>query len=106
MELDESVGTELLFEDERCRVWLLRVPPGESTAWHVHRLRHAYLVTSPAPVYTEFLDGSREAQDDEVGAVSVRDCDAGHRLINPGTSVYENIVVEFKDLPCDAVCDA
>lgn len=39
-----AVGTQLLFENERVRVWDLRLAPGESTGLHRHE--HDYLYIS------------------------------------------------------------
>ena len=33
-EISEDVGTKLLFENDRVRVWDLTLPPGESTGKH------------------------------------------------------------------------
>ena len=35
-----EVGTELLFEDERVRVWQVRLAPGEQGPVHRHELDH------------------------------------------------------------------
>src|SRR5688572_29189244 len=35
-----NIGTRVLFEDERVRVWQLRLAPGEDSATHRHDLDH------------------------------------------------------------------
>src|SRR5262245_37344172 len=42
----EQVGTRLMFENERVRVWDLALEPGESFAEHIHRLDYFYIVES------------------------------------------------------------
>jgi beta-alanine degradation protein BauB len=42
----EHVGTRLLFENDRVRVWDLALGPGESLAAHIHRLDYLILVES------------------------------------------------------------
>jgi beta-alanine degradation protein BauB len=42
----EHVGTRLLFENDRMRVWDLALAPGESLEKHIHRLDYVILVES------------------------------------------------------------
>ncbi|HZW32709.1 MAG TPA: hypothetical protein VFF52_18495, partial [Isosphaeraceae bacterium] len=42
----ERVGTRLLFENDRVRVWELALAPGESLEAHIHRLDYIILVES------------------------------------------------------------
>ena len=35
-----TVGTKVVFEDERVRVWVLKLGPGERSAIHEHELDH------------------------------------------------------------------
>lgn len=94
--LSPAIGTTLLFEDERIRVWLLELQPGQASPWHQHDSPYTYLVTRPGHARTEYRDGSFEDQHDSVGHVSHRAPDPGHRLVNLGTGVYQNIIVEFR----------
>ena len=41
----EAVGTRLLFENDRIRVWDLALLPGESLPAHVHRLPFCFIVS-------------------------------------------------------------
>lgn len=43
----DRVGSELLFANDRIRVWLMRLEPGETCAPHRHR--HDYLMLYPEP---------------------------------------------------------
>ena len=42
----EEVGTKVLFENERVRVWDLALAPGESLAKHIHRTDYFFIVES------------------------------------------------------------
>src|SRR5437870_5049648 len=42
----EAVGTRLMFENERVRVWDLALAPGESLAKHSHRTDYFFVVES------------------------------------------------------------
>lgn len=91
-----NIGTQLLFENDTCRVWLLRLEPGGATDWHVHEYDYVYVVTAPAPVVGDYLGQESESQDDAIGTARYRVPDPGHRLRNMGATTYENIIVELK----------
>ena len=42
--ISPEVGTRLLFENERVRVWDLQLAPGESTGVHRHERDYLYVV--------------------------------------------------------------
>jgi hypothetical protein len=98
----EQVGTRLMFENDRVRVWDLALEPGESLAEHSHRLDYLIVVTSGGLI--RFADpdqpgGHRDAQyvDDqiifrEVGPAGKFD----PRLTNIGTTPHRNLVIELK----------
>ena len=91
-----DVGTTLMFEDPRMRVWELKLAPGEATAWHQHSYDYMFVVVKNGRVRVEFSDGTCEEQDDVIGAIGVREKDLPHRLVNLGPNEYFNIVIEFK----------
>jgi hypothetical protein len=94
---DGAVGTKLLFENENCRVWLLQLEAGHASEWHVHDCDYVYVVTAPGTAITEHVSGSADADDDDhLGLSRYLAPDIGHRLVNTGSSVYENIIVELK----------
>ena len=47
-EISEEAGTRLLFENERVRVWDLRLEPGQSTGLHRHKEDYLYVVIGDA----------------------------------------------------------
>ncbi len=42
--VSDEVGSKLLFENDRVRVWDLRIDPGESTGLHRHTKDYLYVV--------------------------------------------------------------
>lgn len=98
-ELTEQVGSRVLYEDVSTRVWLLELQPGESSGWHRHTCEYMYVTMRAGQTQTEYIDGRIEPQDDTVGTAVRRRADPGHRLVNKGTEVYQNIVIEFLDQP-------
>ena len=99
-----SVGTRLMYENERVRVWDLDLEVGASLAKHVHRLDYFFIVASGGLIRfadpdnpTDFHDVQFE--DDQVTFVPVTDRDAGkvdNRLTNIGTKHHRNYVIELK----------
>lgn len=91
-----KVGTKFLFENEYVKVWDLTLASGEATDWHEHLMDYMFVVIKNGRVRTEYIDGTYENQDDEVGHVEMRRRDKPHRLVNSGDKVYMNIVLELK----------
>jgi hypothetical protein len=98
----EQVGTRLMFENERVRVWDLALDPGESFAEHIHRLDYFYIVESGGLI--RFADpdqpgGRRDVQfvDDQVAFREVGSAGkVDHQLTNIGTKPHRNFVIELK----------
>ncbi len=99
----EQVGTRLMFENERVRVWDLALEPGESLAKHIHRVDYFFIVESGGLVRFANPDNPADYhdiqfEDDQVTWVPVSP-DEGHvdnRLTNIGTKRHRNYVIELK----------
>jgi beta-alanine degradation protein BauB len=97
-----QVGTRLLFENDRVRVWDLALAPGESCPEHLHRLDYFYIVESGGLIRFDDPDapeGHRNVQfiDDHVAFRDVGpDGKIDHRLTNVGTKRHRNYVIELK----------
>jgi predicted metal-dependent enzyme (double-stranded beta helix superfamily) len=94
-----DVGTRLLFENDRVRVWDLRLAPGESTGLHRHETDYLYVVIGGGSLATVHGDGrrdpSRRMEDGEVHFRLV-DGENVHEAINTGDTPWRNIVIELK----------
>ena len=99
--LSEDVGTKLLFENERVRVWDLRLAPGESLPAHVHRLDFCFIVVQGGALRHVPLDEARSEDvryvDDQVVFLEAGDGLVHERLVNVGDASYRNFVVELKE---------
>lgn len=94
-----EVGTSLLFENDRVRVWDLRLAPGESTGLHRHENDYFYVVIGDGTLQRGDADGSRgESRTMSDSEVHFREIDGEdvHEAINVGESDWRNIVVELK----------
>ncbi len=96
--ISDQVGTKLLFENDRVRVWDLQLPPGETTGLHRHRSDFLYVVIGDGEFQTGFADGSRDPARKMVdGDVRFREVqgETVHEGINVGSTPWRNIVVEL-----------
>ena len=94
-----NVGTRLLFENDRVRVWDLRLQPGESTGLHRHESDYLYVVIGGGTLQGKHADGSDkplEAMAD--GEVRFQEIEGEeiHEAVNRGDQPWRNIVVELK----------
>jgi beta-alanine degradation protein BauB len=96
-----QVGTRVLFENERIRVWDLALAPGESLAKHIHRNDYCFIVVSGGLI--RFADPDNPADYNDVqfedNQVEFRNVSGGkvdNRLTNIGTKSHRNFVVEIK----------
>lgn len=97
--ITDAVGTRLLFENDRVRVWDLRLAPGEQIPVHRHETDYLYVVIGDGELQTVFADGTadspRAMHDGEVRFREVPG-EAVHAAKNVGSGPWRNIVVELK----------
>jgi hypothetical protein len=97
------VGTKIIFEDERVRVWQLRLKPGEDSAIHRHELDHLLIQVAgdriavlPEPdtqgPYRDYLEA-----DVIPGAVVCVPHGGVELARNVGQQPYLEVIVELKD---------
>ena len=98
--ISPEVGTQLLFENERVRIWDLRLAPGESTGVHRHEYDYLYVVIGDGRLQAADAEGNRrEASDMKDGDVRFSEIEgeAVHEAFNVGAGPWRNIIVELKD---------
>ena len=97
-----DIGTRIVHEDDRVRVWVLKLAPGERSAVHRHLLDHILIQVSgdrvaviPEPdtqgPYTEILEA-----DVIPGAVVHVRRGGIERARNVGSQPYLEVIVELK----------
>ena len=86
--VSEQVGTELLFENDRVRVWSLTLQPGQASPRHRHERDYLFVHVTPATI--ELVP--------EQGAPSTERFGAGitHQIVNRGDTPHHEVLVEFK----------
>lgn len=97
------IGTEVVYENDRVRVWEMRLAPGESSA--VHRHEHDYMLVQldgdriaaePEPD-TEGPFRDRIEADVEKGAFIYIQKGGVETAINIGDEPYREIIIELKN---------
>ena len=119
-EVSNDVGTQVLFENDKVKVWNLILKPGEASPIHFHKypcvivhlegLELQYNSRND-PGFGEGVDESQGLLDDSqrnapYGTVQNRMYQFGeanyrlpdkHYVVNNGNETYKNIIVEIKD---------
>jgi quercetin dioxygenase-like cupin family protein len=97
--ITSDVGTKLLFENDRVRVWDFRLAPGEQMPFHRHTTDFLYVVIGDGELQTLFRDGTadppRQMRDGDVRFREVEQ-ESVHAAKNVGTGPWRNIVIELK----------
>ena len=97
----DQVGTRMLFENDRIRVWDLALDPGESLATHMHRDDFVFIVVQGGSLVHADPNNPADRQavtyvDDQVVFIEAREGVVHQRLTNVGTQPYRNFVIELK----------
>lgn len=98
-QIPTSIGTELLFENERIRVWQMILEPGEESHLHRHVHDYVYVYTTPSHISAFYDDGgsSAAAYDDGFTQYTTVGQDMlPHKIRNTGHATHRQILVEFK----------
>lgn len=100
--VSDNVGTRLLFENERIRVWDLSLAPGEWVESHRHRLEFCFIVAQGGHLRHADPNNPQDAHEVSYSKNQVVYSEVGaqgtlhHRLTNIGDAPYQNYVIEFK----------
>jgi|SRR5579859_5584190 len=97
-QITTEIGTELLFENDRIRVWQMVLQPGEESPHHRHEADYVFVYTTPSRM-TAFLEGQEPSTSDfDDGYVQYTEVGQGttHHIRNSSTVAHRQILVEFK----------
>ena len=96
-----DIATEVLFENEKVKIWNLVVEPGRTSAWHLHGRDYVTVTTEGGRV-------SLELEDPETGEVTSRSSESPvggwqfhgdhqvHRVVNNSDTRHQNLLIELK----------
>jgi hypothetical protein len=82
-----DVGTRLLLENDRVKVWEIVLEPGQRAPFHWHTNPYFYVCAAPGRVKTRFPNGYFVEGDEEAGGVAFME----HTAAEPGIHDLENV---------------
>ncbi|HEY2137749.1 MAG TPA: hypothetical protein VGH49_17825 [Xanthobacteraceae bacterium] len=97
-----QVGDKVLFENEHIRMWEVRLEPGQTIDFHIHR--HPYLVVSLGGGDNEIetIFGKRIATHEPAGSFTfIDEMRAVHRLTNKSDVTYLSRLIEIRSVTWD-----
>ena len=100
-----SVGTKVLFENDRVRVWELALQPGQRAPFHCHTIDYFWVAADPGQVVQRIIKDDTEGEISsvthergEVKFFTFRDGDIlVHDLANVGDKPLRYITIELLD---------
>jgi quercetin dioxygenase-like cupin family protein len=90
------VGTRIILENDRVRVWEIELATGETLPMHFHELDYLVVSLGGGPTTVEWEDGRHETSVHEAGEVQWRTAPHAHALTNEGSQPYRNRLIELK----------
>ncbi len=91
-----QVGTRVLMENDRVRVWELALAPGESSDWHHHVLDYITVGLTNSEMRREMEDGTGDETNPTVGEARFAAAHELHVVTNVGAAPHRNILIELK----------
>ncbi|MEL7153388.1 MAG: DUF1330 domain-containing protein [Pseudomonadota bacterium] len=95
-----QIGTDLVFENDRVRVWHMTLQPGEAIPVHRHVLTYFWTAITPGRFLQRTYDGTTYVSDYEAGLTHFYDVGYGeyalHNLENVGDTTMIFCAVELK----------
>ncbi|MEM7024765.1 MAG: hypothetical protein AAF637_19635 [Pseudomonadota bacterium] len=100
-EFNGHIGTELVFENERVRVWHMTLAPGENMPVHRHVLDYFWTALTPGRFLQRTYDGTTYESNYDAGLTHYYNVGKGefalHNLENVGDTTMVFCAVEFKN---------
>jgi quercetin dioxygenase-like cupin family protein len=93
------IGDEILFENDRVRVWSVKLNPDERQAWHQHHLPYLIVPMTEGKNIMYFEDGREKETSEVPGHVLWREAGPPHELLNVSDWQYRNVLIEIKAAP-------
>ncbi len=92
-----DVANRLLFENERVRVWEMRLEPGEASDLHHHDLPYLLCILEGTSIDADYASGETEHATVKPGHVYYIEPGTTERAVNRGATRFREILIELKD---------
>jgi mannose-6-phosphate isomerase-like protein (cupin superfamily) len=98
-----DVGTQLLFENERVKVWEMVLAPGEASDLHRHEYEYFFVVIEGESIDADFQGGNAGGKSIRIpverGRVIYVPPGNTETAVNRSNVGYREVLVELKDRP-------
>ena len=98
-EISDQAATNVIFENNRIRVWEMMLAPGQASDWHTHMHDYVFVNLALAQISLKVSDRepvSRGLDDGFVQYVAVgAEGEAQHQLVNAGDTPLRQVLIEF-----------
>ena len=97
-DVSRNVGDELLFENDRIRVWSMTLQPGESCEYHRHDHDYVYCYTTPSKILAKRTGQGEELREYDKHFVQYTAVGDGveHVITNVNDVAHNQILIELK----------
>ena len=92
-----DIASEVIFENDRVKIWNLTVEPGDASDWHLHERDYVTVVVEGDGLTVEYDDGTSEDSPSSPGTWRYHGDHKIHRVVNNAGTRYVNVLVELKD---------
>jgi mannose-6-phosphate isomerase-like protein (cupin superfamily) len=92
-----NVATRLLFENERVKVWEMRLEPGESSDLHRHGLDYVLCILEGTSIDADRPDGTSDSFPVKPGQAVFVPRGGTERAVNRSATRFREILIELKD---------
>ena len=91
-----EVATHLLFENERVKVWEMRLEPGESSDLHRHTMDYVLCILEGESIDADRPGGGTEHYPIKPGQVIFVPAGGTERAVNRSTIRFRELLIELK----------
>lgn len=92
-----DVANHFLFENDRVRVWEMRLAPGEVSDFHAHTLPYLMCIVEGESIDADFADGRSVRIPVEPGKVIFVPPGNEETAVNRSAAPFREILIELKD---------
>lgn len=98
-EPSDRVGTEMIFENEAVRVWIMDLAPGEESPYHRHDADYVIIYTTPSEIEAHIPDEAVHTDVFDDGYVAYVNVGEGiqHHIRNVSSEAHRQVIVELKE---------
>ena len=91
-----DIATQVLFENEKVKIWHLIVESGQASSWHLHERDYVTVPLEGGGLSVEYGDGTGEDADPRPKEWVYHGDHRVHRVVNNTDRRYKSLLIELK----------